>query len=141
MKIKFNFYVISALLFNSAVSAEIKIVDPWVRASTGPNAALFMKIVNTADQPAKLIKGEISGCASTELHTHSHEDGQMKMQQVDFIEVPSNGEKKLKPGGDHVMLMKLHQPLQEGNKVHVTLFFENEKPMDHIVPVKAIAGD
>ncbi|MBP9693019.1 MAG: copper chaperone PCu(A)C [Alphaproteobacteria bacterium] len=141
MMTKFNFYVISALLLNSAVSAEIKVVDPWVRASTGPNAALFMKIENTNSQPAKLIKGEISGCARTELHTHAHEEGQMKMKQVDFIEVPSNGQKVLKPGEDHIMLMKLHQPLQEGDKVNVTLLFENEEPMDHIVPVKATAGD
>jgi copper(I)-binding protein len=141
MKTKLNFYFISALLLNTAVSAEIKIVDPWVRASTGPNAALFMKIVNTDPQPAKLIKGEISGCAHTELHTHVHEEGQMKMQQVDFIEVPSNGHAMLKPGEDHVMLMKLHQPLRTGDNVNVTLFFENEEPMKHIVPVKATAGD
>lgn len=141
MKTKTKFYFISALLLNSAVSAEIKIVDPWVRASTGPNAALFMKIVNTDYQPAKLIKGEISGCAHCELHTHVHEDGQMKMEEIEFIEVPSNGEAILKPGEDHVMLMKLHQPLQEGDTVNVTLFFENEEPMDHVVPVKATAGD
>jgi copper(I)-binding protein len=141
MKTKSNFYFISALLLNSAVSAEIKIVDPWVRASTGPNAALFMKIVNTADQPAKLIKGEISGCAHCELHTHMHEDGQMQMKEIDSIVVPGKGEAVLEPGENHVMLMKLHQPLQEGDNVNVTLFFENEEPMDHIVPVKAIAGD
>jgi copper(I)-binding protein len=63
------------------------------------------------------------------------------MEEIDCIEVPSKGEAILKPGEDHVMLMKLHQPLQEGDNVNVTLYFENEKPMEHIVPVKATAGD
>jgi copper(I)-binding protein len=43
----------------------------------------------------------------------------------------------LKPGGYHVMLMELKQPLKEGETVPVTLTFEDKAGKKQTVEVKA----
>jgi copper(I)-binding protein len=49
--------------------------------------------------------------------------GQMSMQPVDKIDVPAKGMVELKPGGFHIMLMGLKQPLVKGTSIDVTLTF------------------
>jgi copper(I)-binding protein len=125
----------------SPVLADIRIENPWIRASTGPNAALFMTLVNTGETPEKLIGAQIEACAHVELHTHVEENGIFRMREVEFIEIPVGGSANLKPGGHHVMLMKIHDPLQEGDEVPVTLSFEKQKGISFTAPVKAMAGE
>ncbi len=128
-------------IFPSPALADIRIENPWVRASTGPNAALFMTLVNTGETPEKLISAQIEACAHTELHTHVEENGVFRMREVEFIEIPAGGSTDLKPGGHHVMLMKIHAPLQEGGEVPVALSFEKQKGVSITAPVKAMAGE
>ena len=47
----------------------------------------------------------------------------MKMRQVAGVNVPAGGMVLLKPGGYHVMLVKLKQPLKEGGSFPLTLHF------------------
>ena len=49
--------------------------------------------------------------------------GVMKMRAVDKLALPAGKPVDLKPGGYHVMLMDLKQPLKEGETVPVTLTF------------------
>jgi periplasmic copper chaperone A len=126
----------------SPVLADIHIENPWIRASTGPNAALFMTLVNTEEKtPEKLISAQIEACAHAELHTHVEEKGVFRMREVEFIEIPAGGSTDLKPGGHHVMLMKIHSPLQEGDEVRVTLSFGKQKGISFTAPVKRVAGE
>ncbi len=125
---------------SSPALAEIRIESPWVRASTGPNAALFMTLVNTGETPEKLTSAHIDACAHTELHTHVEENGIFRMREVDFIDIPAGGSTDLKPGGHHVMLMKIHAPLQEGDEIPVTLSFEKSDAVTLIAPVKGMGG-
>ena len=45
------------------------------------------------------------------------------MRAVPAIEIKAKGETALKPGGLHIMLIDLKQPLKEGGSVAVTLGF------------------
>jgi copper(I)-binding protein len=139
MKTRFALLLTSGLIFGFQAFSEIEIKDSWVRASTGPNSALYMTIVNTSPHPVKLIGSTVSECHHAELHTHVHDGEIMKMQEVDFIEIPGNGTQELKPGGHHIMLMRLHHPLEEEKTVHAKFIFENEKPIELKVPIHAAA--
>lgn len=55
--------------------------------------------------------------------------GMMQMREVDAIEVPAGGSVGLKPGGYHVMLLELAEPLTEGTMVPLTLRFEGFDPV------------
>lgn len=56
----------------------------------------------------------------------------MKMQPVDKLEVPAGETVKLEPGGYHIMLLDLAEPLVEGSTITLTLTFSGagEKTVD-----------
>ncbi len=53
-------------------------------------------------------------------------EAMMGMRQLeDGLELPAGEEVSLEPGGYHVMLLELEQPIAEGDTIEVTLTFEN----------------
>jgi copper(I)-binding protein len=62
--------------------------------------------------------------------------GVMRMRQVDAIDIAGHGSTELKPGGLHVMLFGLKQPLREGMHIKVDLRFNNGDTQFLNVPVK-----
>lgn len=108
----------------AATVGHIGIGQPWSRAlpPTAHTGALFVSIHNQG--PAdRLLSASVDIAETTELHAHIHQDGLMKMVQVDDIEVPANGNLELEPGGYHIMLIGLKQPLREGEHFPVRLEF------------------
>ncbi|MFJ7593064.1 copper chaperone PCu(A)C [Streptomyces sp. NPDC097617] len=53
-----------------------------------------------------------------------HETKDQKMQQVQSMDVPANGELRLERGGNHIMFMGLKNTPKVGDKVTVELRFE-----------------
>lgn len=51
--------------------------------------------------------------------------GAMSMQQVDSLALPAGEAVALEPGGYHLMLLDLVEPLETGDTVEITLTFEN----------------
>ena len=118
-----------SLLASSFVlnAADVEISNIYAKA-TPPNAqnsAMFFDIKNNTDKAIKLIGASSPASKTSELHTHQHVDGMMKMVQVENIEVPAMGETHLKPGGLHVMLMGINAPIKEGDKLEATFEFDN----------------
>tara|TARA_R110001583_G_scaffold177021_1_gene331917 strand:+ start:17106 stop:17627 length:522 start_codon:yes stop_codon:yes gene_type:complete len=109
-----------------AFAADIEVKDAWAKASLGkvPNGAAFFTIENHG--MADRVIGVTSDLADkTELHTHLMENNVMKMREVQGgVEVPMHGDLMFKPGSYHVMLIGLHKPLVEGEKINVVLTFE-----------------
>jgi copper(I)-binding protein len=61
----------------------------------------------------------------------------MLMRAVPGIELPAGKTVELKPGGLHVMLMDLKQPLAAGDSVALTLVVEGKDKKREVVEVKA----
>jgi copper(I)-binding protein len=59
----------------------------------------------------------------TEVHEIVMVDGAMKMQQVSSVPVLAGTATELKPGGYHILVMQLAQPLKTGESFQVTLTF------------------
>ena len=72
-----------------------------------------------------------------ELHTHLHENGVMKMRQVESIEVPAKGEVALKPGSFHIMLFEVRE-LFQGTPFPLTLTMDDGQKLELSLPVKSI---
>ena len=118
------------LLFNlisQFVQADINIIAPYVRA-TPPEintSAAFMELSNPTDKAIKLLSVSTTEAQIAELHNHTHDNGIMKMRQVEFILIPPMGAVKLQPGGFHIMLMGLQQAMKKDKKVELNLYFSN----------------
>ena len=136
---KFSMLLSVFALSTSALSAEISVDNAWARASQGPNSAMFGTFENSSDADDQLIAVEVQDpnfCDHTELHAHIEENGVMKMRPVENITIPAKGNAELKPGGLHVMFMKIKDPMKEGQIVPVTLKFQSGQTLDLEVPVK-----
>ena len=133
---------LTALLSTSAF-ATITVEKAWIRPSTGPNGAMFMKLSNDAKTETALKEVTVAGdfCNHTELHTHLHEDGVMKMREVESLKVPGQGYAELKPGADHVMLMGLKRGLKQGDVIPVSLTLESGQTLTLDVTVQDCTAD
>jgi copper(I)-binding protein len=109
-----------------AAMAQVSIKDPWVRGTVAGQKATgaFMQITSGSDTSLVAVSSPVAKVV--EIHTMSHEGGVMKMRAVDAIRVPAGKTVELGPGGFHVMLMELGQPLKEGDKVPMTLTFADK---------------
>jgi copper(I)-binding protein len=119
--------IAGCLLISGAAAAQtgqVEIKDAWARATPGKaeNGAAYLTIVAPATD--KLVAVSSPAAKKTGLHTMTTEDGIMKMRPLDGLDVPANQPVTLKPGGIHIMLQGLNEPLQAGKSFPLTLTFE-----------------
>ncbi len=120
--------IISALLSLTAsawAQTVVKVDDAWVRGTVATQKAsgAFMKL--TASAPARLVGVQASVAGVTEIHEMAMDKDIMVMREVSGIDLVAGRTVELKPGGFHVMLMDLKQPLKAGETVALTLTFED----------------
>lgn len=105
--------------------AQVQVSDAWARATVvgQKGTGAFMKL--TAPEGATLV-GAISPVAGVvEIHEMAMEGNVMRMRALPKgLALPAGKAVELKPGGYHVMLMDLKQPLKAGEKVKLDLQFE-----------------
>ena len=107
---------------------DLEITGAWVRA-TPPNrdvTAAYLVIRNRSDRPGELLSVETPAAGYTELHTMRQVDDMMEMEKIDRLVVPAQGEAVLEPGGNHIMLFGVRNPLAEGEEVTLTLRFGDQ---------------
>lgn len=121
---------------------DIKIIQPWARASAGPAraGAAYFTISNNGAQVDRLIKATTPVAKSASLHTHLMDGGIMKMRPVEAVEVSPGEPTVMQPGGLHIMLMGLSSPLMEGHEFPLTLVFENAGDIQVTVKIGAAAA-
>lgn len=121
------------------VTPTITVTNQWAR--TSPMAtdmgAAYMTINSDADDELIGAKVDSSIAMMTEIHETVMGDGDtMKMQEVEKIDIKSGTPTELKPGGYHVMLMKLKSPLKTESTLAVTLTFAKAGDIVVDVPVQ-----
>lgn len=114
---------------------------PWARASAGParNGAAFLAIEN-AGAADRLVAAEGEVAERVELHTHTMDGNVMQMRRVEALDIPAQGEAVLQPGGIHIMLIGLKQPLREGERFPLTLTFEEAGTVTVEVAVEGVGS-
>ncbi|WP_421200767.1 copper chaperone PCu(A)C [Aeromonas enteropelogenes] len=133
------FYSLLLLGMTAPALAKVEAVDGYVRLLPPgtPNTAAFMVLKNDADQAVKLVAASSPAAGRAELHTHLHENGVMKMRQVESIEIPAKGEVVLKPGNLHIMLFEIGT-LSEQTPMPLTLTLDDGQQLALSLPVKPI---
>ncbi|MDX2158130.1 MAG: copper chaperone PCu(A)C [Hyphomicrobiaceae bacterium] len=131
-----------------AVAKDVKSKDgavtvstPWARATPGGAkiGAAFLEISSGAGGDA-VVSASSPVAGKVELHTHANDGGVMRMRQIEAIDVPASGKVTLKPGGLHIMLMDLKQPLKEGEAIDLTLSFRKAGEVKVQVPVLKVGS-
>ena len=121
----------------------LTIDHPFARENprVGGAGGAFMTITNAGDSDDILVGASSPVSDDVELHTHIMEDGVMRMREVEGgIPVPAGTVVGLQPGGYHVMLMEINEPLVEGDEFPLTLIFEHAGSVDVMVSVEDISA-
>ena len=113
--------------------------DTLLSASVPSDIAGKTEIHETVDSEAGMGSSMDGGDAmdsgdGTSMDEGSMDEGSMDqgsmdpsmigMREVDSIELPAGQEVKLEPGGYHIMLLDLKQPIEMGDTIEVTLDFQ-----------------
>lgn len=111
------------LAAGSAAADQIRIEQPWARATPGgaKNGAAYVTLESTA--PDALVAASSPVADKVEIHTHAHEGGVMKMMRIEEIPLDPGKKVVMKPGAEHIMLLGLKRPLAEGETFPLTLTF------------------
>jgi hypothetical protein len=135
MSIKFLAFAAGIVVASAALAqpTQLEVDNAWAGATPGKaeNGAAYVTITSpTAD---RLVSASTPVAKKAELHTMSMQGMVMKMRPISGVDIPPGQPLSLKPGGEHIMLMGLNQPLREGQSFPLTLGFEKAGP--HTVTV------
>ena len=132
------FTAMGALAVQSAVAANVTVSNAWARATMPgqPVSAAYMQIKSDTD--AKLIGASSPVVPRVEVHEMKMDGDVMIMREVKAIDLPKGKTVALEPGGLHIMLMNLKQPIVAGEAIPLTLVVESGGKK-HKVEVKAEA--
>ena len=108
-------------------AGDLVIAQAWSRATPGGAkiAGGYLTIENkgTASDRLTAVSGDIAG--KVEIHEMAMNNGVMTMRPLEKgLEIGAGKTVKLAPGGYHLMLMDLKNPLKQGEKVPLELQFE-----------------
>ncbi len=120
---------------------QVTVSDAWVRSTDAADdktmSAAFMTIDNPTDHDITLSGARSPVAGTVQLHEMGMADGTMTMRELpDGITITAGRGKLLQPGGYHVMLMGLEQPLHVGDEVVVRLQFADSSTLAVTAPVK-----
>ncbi len=138
MKSPHSLAVGAALLLTLSVHAQTTATDPWVRGTVAQQKATGLFVTLTSAQGGRLVSARSSVAAMVEIHEMKMEGDTMRMRALDAgLPLPAGQPVQLKPGGYHVMLMGLKQPLNAGDTVPVTLVIEGPQGRRETLELKA----
>jgi hypothetical protein len=138
----FSLAVLFVLTGLSFAESKVVVEGAWVGEvpPSSPVAAAYMTIKNngTADDKLLGVTSSISG--STMVHQTVVDDkGVASMDMIDALVIPAGKSITLKPGGTHIMLMDLKEPVTGKEKIELDLKFENAGEMKIEAPVKKLS--
>lgn len=125
-------FIVSVLLASTSIAAnnkqaEIEVSSAWSKEvpESSSVAAAFLTIDNHSTKNDQLIAARSPIAGKTELHTHLHQDGMMKMRQIESIDVKADGITQLQPSSFHIMFFDLKQVPKLGESFPLTLQFKH----------------
>ena len=115
------------LMGQPAQAGDVMVMSPWARATPAGAkvGAGYMMMHNGGAAADRMVSAATDVADHVEIHEMSMDNGVMKMRQLPGgIEIPAGKMVELKPGGYHLMLVGLKQPLKVGETIKATVTFE-----------------
>ncbi|MGE5539556.1 MAG: copper chaperone PCu(A)C [Gemmatimonas sp.] len=129
---------LAVLPASAQTSADIVVEDAWAPATPGGarTAAIYFTIRNVGTAPDRLVGVTSPAAQHADVHQTMSKGDMMSMHHMDGVDVPAGGSAVFAPNGSHVMLMGLNAPLKAGDKVPVTLKFQNAGEVPVVATVR-----
>ena len=134
--------IATAALGHSHEKGDIQVRHPWARA-TPPGATVaagYLEIRNNGKDADRLLSASTPVAKRVEMHVTEHAEHIAKMRQLRAFEVPGRERLTLTPGGAHLMLVDIVQPLKQGERFPLTLRFERAGELKVEVEVQELGA-
>ncbi|MBV9564013.1 MAG: copper chaperone PCu(A)C [Bradyrhizobium sp.] len=108
-------------------AGDLVISQAWSRATPkgARTGGSYLTIENKGSAADRLIGATSDAAGSVQVHEMSMDGGVMKMRPLEGgLAIEPGKTVKLAPGGYHLMMMDLKNPLKQGDKLPITLEFE-----------------
>jgi len=140
--------LVACALADSVLAEDIKAGDlvisrAWSRAtpSGAKVAGGYLTIENKGSLPDRLVGGGGEAAGRIEVHEMAMNNGVMTMRPLEQgLTIEPGKTVKLAPGGYHLMLFDLKNPLRQGEKVGVTLEFERAGKVSFPLDVQGVGA-
>jgi copper(I)-binding protein len=133
--------VVMALLVPACSGGgDVEVSGAWARSPAEDVGAVYFIVSNDGDSTDALVAASADVTGRVEIHETVMEGGQAQMQPVDRIEIPAGGQVSFEPGGYHVMLFDLAEPLAIGDSVSLVLTFEEAGEVEIDAEVREFVG-
>ena len=121
---------------------SLRVDHPFARATPpgAKTAAVYFTLDNVGNTTDRLLRASTPVAGGVVLHQMAQKDGMMVMRAVPSLEVIPGGRLELSPGGYHLMLIDLKQPLKAGEKFPLVMTFERTGTVTATVLVEDIGA-
>jgi len=137
----FAYALSGAMLLASDAWSQVMVTAPWAWVTApGQNAGAAYMLIKS-DQKAILLGADSPAAKATGIHESKMDGDIMRMRAIPKLELPAGKIVALRPGGYHLMLTGLKQPLNKGDVVQIQLRIEASDKSVKIVEVRADVRD
>ncbi|MBC3767536.1 copper chaperone PCu(A)C [Neptunicella marina] len=125
-------------LFSTTAAATIEISDATVRLLPPgvKNTSAYFTINNSDKTDCIIVAAQTDIAARTELHAHMMHNNMMHMMKQESVTLKAGEQLQFQPGGLHLMLFDLKQPLKEDQQVMLTLIMQDGQKIEFSAVVK-----
>jgi copper(I)-binding protein len=123
--------------------SDIVVERAWARA-TPPGAATgsaYLTVTNAGNVADRLLGATTPAAERIEVHEMSVTDGVMRMRPLaEGLAIEPGASAALAPGGAHLMLIGVTEPLVAGETIDLTLTFERAGDIPVTLPIVQIGA-
>jgi copper(I)-binding protein len=120
---------------------SVSVTDVWGWSSTPDRGAVYFTVENTGAEADRLMGASSDAAGVVQVHETTMVEGTAQMSEVDGVDIPAGGTVTFEPGGYHVMMMEIPEPLEVGSTIDVTVTFEGAGDIDVTAEIRAFTGE
>jgi iron complex outermembrane receptor protein len=119
-------------------AGHIRIDHPWSRPTAAglPMAVAYFTLENRGATEDALVAASTPVATRVEFHQTTLADGVARMRPLTQVTIGAGKTVKVEPGGIHLMLVQLKQPLDAGTQVPMTLVFREAGKVDVMLSIE-----
>lgn len=118
-------------------AVTVTVSNAWARATVPGQQVAGAYLEISSIESAALVGANSPVAKKVEIHVMSMQAGMMSMRQIDRLELPAGKSVTLAPGGYHLMLTRLKQPLKKGDSVPLRLTIQGKNKARSVVKINA----
>ncbi|HET6195649.1 MAG TPA: copper chaperone PCu(A)C, partial [Acetobacteraceae bacterium] len=142
MQVKLRWVLHCLVVLPAVVLAQapgVHVESAWSRPAIQGGTGVVYLTITDSGTPDRLVSISSPVANKAELHESFTDQGIARMREVATLAVAPGSTVTLAPGGYHIMLMGLKQPLKEGDSFPVTLGFQGSGQVTSTVTVRRTA--